>query len=125
MRSRMRNFLVNVFVMNLIFVGLITLAIYLFGFIMDSDRTQALILTFAAWNFILIRCYRIRDSEKRHLIFMALFPVKLFVMAMVFYLSQNTLKQEDTVVWVLLIIIKFFVAEAYAVKTLVKTSISK
>ncbi len=121
----MKSFLVNIFVMNLIFVGLITLAKHLFGFIMSPDRTQALILTFTAWNFILIKSYRIRDSEKRHLIFMALFPVKLFVVAMVFYLSQNTLKQEDTVVWVIIVIIKFFVAEAYAVKTLVKTSISK
>lgn len=125
MRSRMKNFLINIFVMNLIFIGLITLAQHSLGFVVSADRTQALILTFIAWNFILIKCYRIRDSEKRHLIFMALFPLKLFVVAMVFYLSQNTLRQEDTVVWVLIVIVKFFVAEAYAVKTLVKTSISK
>ncbi len=35
-----------------------------------------------------------------------MFQVKLFVVAMVFYLSQNTLRQEDTVVWVLIVIVK-------------------
>jgi hypothetical protein len=121
----MKNFLINIFVMNLIFVGLIALAQYSCGFVMSIDRTQALILTFIAWNFILIKCYRIRASEKRHLIFMSLFPLKLLVVAMVFYLSQNTLRQEDTAVWILIVIIKFFIAEVYTVKTLVKTSISK
>ena len=107
------------FHMNLFLLASLSLFTQLFKLQILSDRSIAILVLWIFWNLLLITCYKIRKSDKKHLVFILLFPLKLFLMGLVFILTKTSLNISDTYSWICFLLLNFVANEILEVYLLI------
>ena len=99
----MKKFLKALSLLNLLLIINYGITYQLSNVQWNQDRWYSLGFLLFAWNFLLVKSYKLKLSENKHLIFIALFPIKLLIVSIDLFLSRSAIHENDKFSWVLCI----------------------
>ena len=117
---KLRNNIKTLLIMNVCSAILLSMLVKTTAGDLNITRWTIFIALQIAWNILLLICIGFQLSPVKHLVFIALFPVKLGLVCVAIYFTIIELNLSDTYSWIGFILLNYALNEMAEVYTLVK-----